>query len=99
MRGAEYDLTAVCLLFDPCICDRCGHGEHEACTGRHTLFSEDEVACRCMCRIQSEKSGCDVCGVGADDECSPDCSAGQGPAVYPVPVVDHPVRLIDLFLS
>lgn len=91
------DLTALCLALDPCVCTTCGHGHHEICTGRYVLFSGTEVMCRCLCRHLTDRD-CPGCGVGPEDECSPDCALGERslPPVYPVPGVRHG-RLVELW--
>ena len=75
-RLSTVDLAALCLQLEGCVCAACGHGHHDLCDGTYTLFSGDLTSCECVCQqSRPQASGCDVCGVGADDECSPDCEA------------------------
>ena len=86
------DLTAICLKLDPCVCQTCGHGHHEDCSGTHLLFSGELTACRCLCR--KGMTGCQACGVGPEDECETGCP-GE-PALSDEQAPSHPLPLIEV---
>lgn len=72
------DLTDLCLSLDPCVCDLCGHGHHDTCTGQYVLYTDEITSCRCPA-CHPLRTPCSACGASYGDECLPGCAGEPEP--------------------